>query len=316
MKMRSRRIARSLDRAFMIGGAIAVLLSSIHAPPASAETTDATGPVGATDSKREGTNRLGGFLPALTIGVGVQLQSVSGVIESTARVTATGRQDIVRPLLPIGLELVSPRLGQTESRIFAHAEYHPPIAAERNLVREGNPTGDLTDFDAPRPTTAPRNVGGQGQLSELQQGHQWLLGIGVSIPIEFMDTVVDVKPSFNYIGNEFTMTLDYVNVQCPPGPPNCNGGPFAPPDIIDGDFSEIQHAIGPGLTFETDAGRSHYGPFRFRTFVSGRAAFFLTDKKFEETFMSETGELARVEYETESWLAQVMVGIRIVFDPR
>jgi hypothetical protein len=258
---------------------------------------------------------LGGFEASISVGLGGQTQRSDGSVDSALRGLTEDENTLVMPIIPIGVQLASPKLGAWEFQVFVHSEYQFTTANDRDVARDANPTGNLT---VPNPLFAnagPEVVGGQGSRGEVKFEQQWAAGIGISVPVELFDTKVFVKPSIDYVGQRVKLIGSLVNVSCPGGgQTGCGGGPFAPAVFINGSSSDILHAVGPQLALETDVGS--FGPFALRVFLSGRAFFYVGGSDVSSSFRGSSGDEMRVEYDGEPVSYQGLVGARILLGVR
>jgi hypothetical protein len=254
------------------------------------------------------------WLPGISVSLQVSQQRAEGSISSTLATDTVSNSDPTPvplssdkhdnyfvPIIPIAFQLESPTLELPEwagrPRASIEAAYHFIPSVERDFIVDGKFV-----TIPPNPTAASQGLGGQLRIG---RQHQWSVSAGLSFPFEVFDSPIHIRPSISYLGQWVRADMKAIGVQI---------GTDTLLNLGD-DASKALHYLGPRLTLEADAGRM--ADTRF-VFFFDTAAYFSRvagDQVIRGRDIS-AGETAQFEYEPDSLLFQVGIGVRVVWDPR
>jgi hypothetical protein len=266
------------------------------------------------------------WVPSLAVISGATIQSQEASAEAccatedsppTPLIPPTDEDDLAAsPYVGANLELMSPALPLPgRPRLFLGAEILPTFAAERDIVKEGNPTGFALSEDPERPLLDPNGPpdGPREEYPWTGYSENTILGtggamtaeidtlvfganLGVAFPFELLGRPLRVKPSFGWIRYKIDVEGRVLKVQCPTFAGSGGAettacisfdpdGPSTPPPMQPGFTREITlgaqdslnfNGIGAGLDIEMDTGR--VGPFGVSLFLGGRFYRILGDR--------------------------------------
>lgn len=257
---------------------------------------------------------------SLSISLQAQQQRAEGAISSTLATSQDSSRippvdeplddathdDYFVPIVPIAVELRSPPIDlhglpglrdlDLEPRVFVGASYHYVPLSDRDFLTAGK----ILPLP-PNPTAASEGLGGELRV-DLQ--HQWSVSAGLSFPVEVGDFTVAVRPSITYLGHSIRADATVSGIQIG------TDSPFR----LKSEQTEVIHYLGPRLSLETDAGRTHATRWVF--FVEGGLySSRLGGQQEIENDVAQSGETMRFRYAPDALLFQVGVGFRVYWEP-
>jgi len=245
---------------------------------------EATGPV-----ERD----TAGWIPSLAVGVDVQSQTFSGVVDSEIRGLVTGDRSFVSANPTLRAEIMSPVLLEIAGRprLFAHAGWQwgwLVSSDERFVAKEGSP-GDVVIEQGKRGTAPPpRNYDGQGSEVDAKVDNGWYAGLGVAFFAPIADYDFRIKGSVDYFQQEMSYQGTVHNVICNEvivaNAFRCQLSSQIV-QIVDGESSNTLHALGPRVGVELDVAKR--GPMALSIFLEGFVYWYLGSRS--ETFIGSNG---------------------------
>lgn len=247
------------------------------------------------------------------------------------RPDAAGGSTPVVPLVGGSFELMTPRLFESvgSPRLFAHGDLAASFSEERTLA------GEATPDDVTLTSPLPSNITGlfepvwTGQGSRTISELQPLVasaGVGVAFSVDLWGRRIRIKPSFEWLREEFEVKGVVQRVVQTEGPflPD-SGLPFPQGAPVEEGFDnfrliqltdsqdEVFHGLGAGLELEGDAAR--LGPVVLSVYLSGQGYRFLGDGEVRLSAMNDENETATWTFEQDAWAWRGNVGLRFRWVP-
>jgi hypothetical protein len=215
--------------------------------------------------------------------------------EATLRDADDGDEVTVTPMVGANLQLMTPRMDFIPGgpRAFVTGELLTFWAGERDIAREGSPTGVAFPDPAEAGATTQNSIrfsqrglfGVGSRVRSEVQTLGWGARAGLAFPFQFRERRMWLKPSFGWI--QYEVDVEAIVVaglkddglfsggsadQIPPDVQNDGAGNFSQrgPGIravtLLGNDTETINGIGPGVELEMEAGR--FGPLGVSLFFS------------------------------------------------
>lgn len=221
-------------------------------------------------------------------------------------------------LLHVGgtFELQTPRLAPAEwsPRLFIGGEVLNVSSSRRSLAREGDPKTELIEPSGGG-SFVDLAILGQGSTTESDaENVQYGAGIGFAFPAQIGEWRISIKPSAQYLHQEFHFTgliSDANRVD------KLIGFPPTRVVLLTGDDSLDVHAVGPGLEIEIEAAQVR--SIAASVFISGGAYNVLSDRNVRfQSVTTATGDPNDTRRfrgtwtaEIDPWIYRASVGMRI-----
>ncbi|MBW2418272.1 MAG: hypothetical protein JRH19_06980 [Deltaproteobacteria bacterium] len=225
----------------------------------------------------------------------------------------SGNNVLVAATIGASFELMTPRIypSLAEPRFFAHVDAAAAFGFQRTIAGTGAP-GDMEFKPGNAPTPGEEVVTGQGSriLAEVDP-FVLTAGAGIAFTFKVWERTLRVKPSFEYIREELKIT-GIVNRAVRLESPGTSIDSYRLIELHDAE-SRVLHGIGPGIEFETEAGRA--GPFMLGVYLSGQGYKFLGDLDLHLRDSNEYDEWAEWNFTKQEWGWGARVGLRFRWLP-
>ncbi len=222
-------------------------------------------------------------------------------------------------LLHVGgtYELQTPRLFPTKwsPRLFFGGEILNVSAAKRSLAREDDPKTKLIyPNNNPEGQFVDLAILGQGSTTRSDaETVQYQAGIGLAFPLQVGEWRISLKPSVQYLNQEFLFTglISDANRT-----DKLIGTPPTRVVLLTGSDSLDVHAVGPGFEIEVEA--AQVKSFAASVFLSGGAYRVLSDRSVRfQTTADATGDpndttafRGTWTAEIDPWIYRASIGVR------
>jgi hypothetical protein len=220
-----------------------------------------------------------------------EVVTVTTVTNANLRPPVDGDDLMLFPWVGGTAELMTPGIQALPGRprFFARSDVGATFATERNLARERSPT-ELPDPLPTEPYLSEEAVPGIGSQTTAEVQPLWIqAGAGIAFSFDLFERRIRIKPSVEYSREEIDFTGKVIRAVNVDTGISQQGFP-APPAVarrdsrffgiaLEGDESEVFHALGPGLELEMDTVRA--GPFVVSLFLNGRALKILGDTEVD-----------------------------------
>ena len=261
-----------------------------------------------------------GWIPSLAIGADVQTVAASATVASSLRGKFDGKRSFVSGNPTLGVELMSPAIGEVPGRprLFAHAGWQwgwMVLDEERFVVKELNPSQVVIE-PSPPPALAdppPELVDGQGSEVDLEIRSGWYTGPGIAfhVPLAGFDFLLKssadyYQQSLHYRGRVLNVTCEVTTFQGN-NRRRCVKGTQEIQDILGSDDSTLR-ALGPRLGVEIGVGQR--GPLSFALFAEGFVYWIVSDRSVRFEGQSG-GHTATFSAKTDPLLGGGSVGMRM-----
>jgi len=254
------------------------------------------------------------WVPGLSVEVGLLSQSSEGTASSSEFPTASDNRLFLLPELRFGGELMTPAMSRLPGspRLFARAALSVAFDGERFLTKEGDPPGLVIPPGAPSLTL----VRGTGHAT-LTEVHPLVVsgGLGIAWEFEALERTFRVKPSIEYRRIQVDVTAQLSAAATLSGGADCPCRSI----VLIAREDDSYHALGPGIEFEMDIGRS--GPLLLSLFAAGAAYHSLGNERTvvaaAGTFDDVTATPANVSstVDRDSWGYRAGIGFRLWWSP-
>ena len=236
-----------------------------------------------------GPTASGSFNTLQGTGANARCNSITG-FRARALVLPVGNNDLfLTPLAGTSLEMMTPGLQSVPGRprLFVHGDVTLAFAFDRNVAKQGTPTGAVIPVGPITPEVEIRGLGSKtsGQVKTLVYG----AGGGPAFTFEAFERRLRVRPSVEWMRQEMQVSgVMNKAFQADTGQqqgldPGLPGGGLTPllnavylqPITLRARDTHVYHGIGPGLEVEMDAARA--GPVVLSLFLGGTAYRMLGD---------------------------------------
>jgi hypothetical protein len=221
-------------------------------------------------------------------------------------------------LLNVGgtFELQTPRLLPTKwsPRLFIGGEVVNVSSSRRSLAREGDPKTELIEPSGGG-SFVDLAILGQGSTTESDaETAQFGAGIGLAFPVQIGEWRVSIKPSAQYLNQEFNFTGLISDAD---REDKLIGFPPTRVVLLTGGESLDVHAVGPGLEIEIEA--TQIRSIAASIFISGGAYNVLSNRNVRfQSITNATGNPNDTRRfrgtwtaEIDPWIYRASVGMRI-----
>ena len=290
-------------------------------------------PALADGSGQAGADR---FVPSLTVGSGVEIQSWDAAVSSDLcagcsfpdpssvpmRASARGSDLDVTPFVDGTLELMSPELPVLGSpRFFVGARFGGSFGVERNAAREGDPgrlESPLPEADMNTPIEEDSVLGQGSEVIAVRDRITYGARAGVAVPFELFGRPLRARASVEWLRFGVELDGEVKDVECLPDT-NCNvnAGGFLREIPLRASDDETFDALGPGLEIEMDTGR--WGPIGSSIAVGVQALKVISDTEVEfsspvlviDDVLGTDEHRADFSFEVEDWMFRTGVQFRL-----